>query len=201
MDSCACWPVHVAKPRMISCRAASVMLAMKPAHASDAQVVFVRGIWAPSSVLPHEDSSSLIFERAPPHVESGTSRRRLWPSSMTSEAGEALQASEQAIMLTIIARPDDARRLRKQGRGAAVTGWVCRVSYRRGFKSAEGALVQGTGLGLAACGWKLPWSVEHAPPPIESARPRAWFFTVLTSTLVIKSISTSKTNTFARRVR
>ena len=148
-------------------------------HASDEARARIRraggvreGDLAPSSVLPHEDSSSLIFERAPPHVESGTSRRRLWPSSMTSEAGEALQASEQAIMLTIIARPDDARRLRKQGRGAAVTGWVCRVSYRRGFKSAEGALVQGTGLGLGSLWLEAP-VVRGACPTSDRERPTA----------------------------
>ena len=110
-NASACSPVHVAQPLIISCTAASVTLAMELAHASDAQVVGVRGTWASSSVLPHEDSNSFIFARAPPHVESGSSRRRRSPSSMTSEAGVALIASEQAIMLNIITRPEGCGRL------------------------------------------------------------------------------------------
>ena len=35
------------------------MLATTPAHASDAQVVGVRGTWASSPVSPHEEDISL----------------------------------------------------------------------------------------------------------------------------------------------
>ena len=51
----------------ISCTASTVTLAMKPTHASDAQVAAVRGC-SGSSLSPHEEDISPNFESAPRHV-------------------------------------------------------------------------------------------------------------------------------------
>ena len=146
----------------MSCRAASVMLATTPAHASDAQVVGVRGTWASSRVSPHEEDISLLFERAPRHVRrGGSSRRRLSPSSMTSEAGVTLQASEQAIMLTIIARTTPSTTKDAEGQGQLQVAGCregcngCLLSGQPGSGRVQAGLQDG--LASFVMGWSFLW--------------------------------------------
>ena len=68
------------------CTAASVMLAMKAAHASDAHVSGVRGLSSSSSSLPQEEGIWPHLYVAPAHV--------------LSENGESVEGRPQSAAVT-----------------------------------------------------------------------------------------------------
>ena len=67
-------PVHKAKPVAMSCRASSVMLNMKPTHASDAHVAGVRGGPSPPPPLP---PPLPLLQGAEPTAD------QLWPPALS----------------------------------------------------------------------------------------------------------------------